>query len=79
MGTIIFFVIAGTIIYIIVNNSNAKTKRTIELREAYDVAIRSGDKTQALKAGRAYYSFLRKGNLTIYDEQAMTNDLSTMK
>jgi hypothetical protein len=35
-------------------------------------------KTQALELGRLYYSTLRKdGTLTIYDEQAIANDIAT--
>lgn len=55
-----------------------------KLLTEYQAAIASGDKARALQAGRAYYSYLRGGafgggKLTIYDEQAITNDLNTMK
>ncbi|WP_300597338.1 hypothetical protein [Niabella sp.] len=49
-----------------------------ELRRAYDEALRSGNKMDALAAGRAYYSHLRDGQLTLFDEQAIANDLSAM-
>lgn len=45
----------------------------------YDKAIIDGDKTLALKLGREYYSIKRGGILSIYDKQAITNDLSTIK
>ena len=45
----------------------------------YKNAIKSGDKSDALIKGRFYYSLLRGGKLSIYDEQAIANDLSTMK
>jgi hypothetical protein len=49
------------------------------LKQEYDAALKGTSKRAALQAGRAYYSALRKGKmLTIYDEQAITNDLSTM-
>jgi hypothetical protein len=48
------------------------------LKIAYDEAIKSGNKAQALDAGRKYHAFIRGGSLTIYDEQAITNDLMTM-
>lgn len=73
---LIFIVIVGGIIAMIYNNHNRNQK----LKEEYDQALRGKDKKLALEAGRKYYSALRgKGKLTIYDEQAITNDLSTMK
>lgn len=72
---ITLLVIVGIIIA--VSNSNSKKRK--ELWSAYQRALASGDKRAALEAGRAYYSRLRGGKLTIYDEQALTNDLSTMR
>ena len=54
-------------------------KKAALIKIDYDIAIRSGDKELALKLGREYYSTLRGGKLSIYDEQAIANDLSTMK
>lgn len=52
----------------------------IEKKEiVYQKALMGEDKQLALKLGREYYHAVRGGNLTIYDEQALTNDLSTMK
>ena len=48
------------------------------LEAEYRKARLSGDKSKALEAGRAYYAHLRQGTLTIYDEQALSNDLATM-
>jgi hypothetical protein len=49
------------------------------LRVQYERSLREHDKRTALDAGRAYRSALRSdGVLTIYDEQAIANDLSTM-
>jgi hypothetical protein len=75
MVLVIFF---GIIIAIAVLVSNANSKKKKELWDAYQQAIYSGNKRDALDKGRAYYSKLRGGKLTIYDEQALTNDLSTM-
>ena len=69
-------VLAVGIIYFIRDGANKKER--MALWTAYQAALRSGDKGAALRAGRTYYSKLRGGNLTIYDEQALTNDLSTM-
>ncbi|MBC7554353.1 MAG: hypothetical protein H7257_10280 [Taibaiella sp.] len=43
------------------------------------MALLGTDKGEALRKGRLYYSCIRKGSLTIYDEQAIANDLTTMK
>jgi len=53
--------------------------RSGRLKRNYEMALRGTDKAAALQAGRKYYSFLRGGRLTIYDEQAIANDISTMK
>lgn len=66
---------------------NRNRKRRIRLLQAYEEAkeaLRKNPKDSKLRynclqAGRAYYSSLRDGNLlTIYDEQALNNDLSTI-
>lgn len=49
-----------------------------EKKAAYDHARKSGDRQAALEAGRRYYAELRGGTLSVYDEQALNNDLSTM-
>ena len=50
-----------------------------KLKGEYEASLKGTDKEKALKAGRAYYSALRSGSLTIYDEQAIANDLHSMK
>ena len=50
-----------------------------KLKNDYDTALRSGDKAKALELGRNYYRYKRNHELTIYDEQAIANDLSAMK
>jgi len=74
---ILIFTLLGILAVIIVSNVQ-RGKKEAELKAIYDDALRSGNKSRALAAGRAYYSHIRKGKLTIYDEQAITNDLSTM-
>ena len=44
------------------------------MEDPYDNRLRDS----ALQAGRKYYSSLRGGILTIYDEQAIANDLSSI-
>ena len=50
----------------------------------YQNALHSGDRVNALYLGRRYYARVRggvlgSGKLTIYDEQAISNDLAIMK
>lgn len=57
-----------------------KSYTTAQKKEKYMAAIARGDKSAALILGREYYASMRSnGKLTIYDEQAIANDLSTMK
>ena len=50
-----------------------------KLEQQYKEALRANDKGRALELGRNYYRYKRNGELTIYDEQALANDLATMK
>lgn len=78
MNTFIVIVVIGIGIAILAGV--AKRNRLKQLKENYDNALKGTDKRVALETGRAYYSALRgDGKLTIYDEQAITNDLSAMK
>lgn len=55
-------------------------KRKAKLKHIYEDLLKGSDKAAALKAGREYYASIRiGGRLTIYDEQAIANDLSIMK
>jgi len=73
MTWVIVAIIIGVLIAIgVIVNRN-------KLKSEYDEALSGTDKAKALKVGRAYYSALRSGNLTIYDEQAITNDISAMR
>ena len=72
------FILGVAILVAIVLYARNKNRKQKRLKEAYDDALRSGDKRKALEAGRAYYSFLRSGKLTMYDEQAINNDLIAM-
>jgi len=60
-------------------NNNKRSLQANILWDLYQKALRSGEKQHALQAGRRYYSHLRGGRLTIYDEQAINNDLLAMK
>lgn len=63
-------------VYTVIQNQ----KKQAKLKQEYDEALRGTDKARALAAGRAYYASIRPDRkLTMYDEQALTNDLNTMK
>ena len=68
------FIVAVIFFY---QKGNKSFKR--EKKQRYMEAIRSGNRTRALEAGRDYYAYMNGGKLTPYDEQAIQNDLSTMK
>jgi hypothetical protein len=72
--------VVGIGIFVLVVFIMYKKKQKIKaLKDAYAQALRGTDKQAALAAGRVYYSALRKDNiLTIYDETAITNDISAM-
>lgn len=54
-------------------------KQKVEIAAKYRDALNSGNKSDALSLGRQYYASLRDdGVLTIYDEQALANDLLAM-
>ena len=80
-GSILVFIGIALVMYFLYNLYHNRGRKALlkKKREAYIKAIKSGDKTKALDAGRDFYSFKRKGRLTIYDEQAINNDLSIMK
>jgi hypothetical protein len=55
-----------------------RLKKIKKLEQEYRRALAGTDKKTALNAGRSYYSKLRKGKLSVYDEQVIVNDLSRM-
>ena len=73
-----YILVAAIFIGILVGIGKSKERQ--RLKQIYDATLRGTDKAAALRAGRAYYQSLRGSKpLTIYDEQAIANDLSTMK
>ena len=57
----------------------ADKERLEQIESDYYDALKCSDKAEALRLGRIYYGSLREdGNVTIYDEQAITNDLNSM-
>lgn len=74
-----FFTIVLLVVIIAIFGSISNSKEIAKLKQQYDKALRSGNKKAALDAGRSFYSKIRNGKLTIYDEQAITNDLTAMK
>lgn len=67
------------IFFFITNTGNTGNEKIPNLKRQYDNDLASGNKSKALISGRAYYK-AKRGNaeLTIYDEQAIANDLAAM-
>jgi hypothetical protein len=61
------------IIFIAVGSMNKSDKLKL-LKEKYEAALQGSDKEEAIGAGRAYYRFLRGGELTIEDERTIFKD-----
>lgn len=68
------------VVYIAKTGSTSDSNNKLrELKQAYEKTLASNNKRAALDAGRAYYSAWRENKtLTVYDEQAIANDLSAM-
>jgi hypothetical protein len=76
-----YLVVLGFVIILIniLRANAAKKRKRPMLKQQYDEALRSGDKSRALQAGRAYYaSFTNDGRLTMNEEQALANDLAVL-
>lgn len=81
MTTIItVFIVLFAIFVLIWATSDSTNEKEIEhLRQIYIAALSGSNRKTALLAGRSYYSAARKNkSLTIFDEMAIANDLSTM-
>ena len=77
---IIILALGAYLIYAKNKRQKAAKEKAEALSLAYKEALKSTDKAKALEYGRAYYSNQRIGGiLTIYDEQAITSDLNSMK
>ena len=85
-GELLILVIILSIITVAVILSNKKKseanklyeEQSQRLQKTYQNALQNGNKKLALEAGRNYFAHLRKGKLTLEDEQTITNDLSTI-
>ena len=51
----------------------------LKIKKLYEASLKSGNKKYALECGRIYYSSLRGGTLSIYDEAALSNDIAAME
>jgi len=68
------------IVTAILTINNTPSKKALNLKQKYDETLNGTDRRAALEAGRAYYRSLKDGkDLTVYDEQAIANDLNTMR
>jgi hypothetical protein len=79
---IIFFcvtiIIVVAVIFFYSRHPKRYNKVLQELKQSYEHELRHGTKQSALQVGRNYYAALRGGRLSVYDEQAIANDISTM-
>lgn len=75
----VFLIIAGGILYLVVDITNKREARKKQLYETYQQALGSSNKGHASLAGRAYYSYLRKGIPTLADEATILDDIAAMK
>lgn len=72
-------IIAIAFIFYFINKHNKKMIQAYAIKQEYNKALASKNKPLALKLGREYYGMLRyNGILTIYDEQAIANDLASI-
>lgn len=63
---------------LIEQRENYINKVLIIKRDRYKRALNGKNKKNALTYGRDYYKYLRGGELSIYDEAAIKNDIDTM-
>jgi hypothetical protein len=73
-----FVLILTFICYVVYALTKQTGQKMDRLKKEYEQSLKSGDKSAALESGRIYHSYLRAGSLSIYDEQAIANDLSVM-
>lgn len=71
----------GTVfLYFYLISQEKNEERLERIKTRYYDALKDSDKSEALRLGRIYYGSLRDdGNVIIYDEQAINNDLNSMK
>jgi hypothetical protein len=64
----------------LINERDNFIKKVISIKKSrYQRVLKGKDKQKALVIGRDYYKYLRDGELSIYDEAAIKNDLDSMK
>lgn len=65
--------------YLLLKPERASKAEIERLQREYKDALARKDKAAAVDAGRKYYAALRGGDLTIFDEQAISNDLAAIQ
>lgn len=80
--SMVFFALIFFVAVCVLNLKDKKNKSAIvlsDMKKKYEDSLTQGNKAEALKLGRAYYSSKKGGGeLSITEEQALSNDLSTM-
>jgi len=68
------------LVFWLISNAKRRAKKAQEYQDAKEALSKNPEdaslREAALNAGRSYYASLRDGVLSIYDEQALNNDLS---
>lgn len=73
-------VVLAVLVLIWAFSDNSNEKELERLAKEYEAALSDVNKKEALRAGRLYHAFARKNKtLTLFDEMAIANDLSTMR
>ncbi|WP_338868547.1 hypothetical protein WBJ53_17815 [Spirosoma sp. SC4-14] len=65
-------------LWLSIHLAGKRQKRGKALYKAYQTAIATGTKAQAMSCGQAFYKFSRNGNLTLNDELSIKKDISSM-
>lgn len=61
-----------------VNHDQQQKEAIRELKEKYEQALIDGNKEEAIDCGRKYYSKIRNGELSFYDEETILRDVSML-
>ena len=76
---LILFLLSALCFWLAPKVAGITPEKTALAKENYEVALKKGDRVEALKWGREYFESLRWHNgyrLTIYDEQHIQNDIN---
>ena len=79
MHVLSILILAGILVLLLVYFKKRENNKFLILKYFYKEALKRGNKSEALEAGKKYYSALRKGRFTRRDEMAIQRDLSRIE